>query len=113
MMLWEWSRRNWVAGVGSCSGSQSVSLSSKMWSNRVAGLLIAPRPRELDGLSLTKPTSTIPAQWSNSVSSGAVPLGGGEHLGRVASDGHGARFGDEARHPDLPAAGADAVGDLV
>src|ERR1039458_10337748 len=49
--------------------SHSASRSSAIRSNRLGGLLMAPRPRGLDGLSLTKPTSPMSAEGSNSVSS--------------------------------------------
>src|ERR1022692_3356004 len=65
MMLWEWSRRNWVVGAGSCSGSQSTSRSRVRGSNRLGGLQLAPRPRALDRLSFTRAASAIFEQWSN------------------------------------------------
>src|ERR1017187_6944908 len=75
MMLWEWSRKNWVVGAGSCSGSQSTSRSRVRGSNRLGGLLLAPRLRALDRLSFTRASSAIFEQWSNRGFGGPLPVG--------------------------------------
>jgi hypothetical protein len=53
MTVWEESRKNWVLGDGSSAGFQSASRSSEIRSNRLVGLLAAPRPRGDEGLPIT------------------------------------------------------------
>src|ERR1035441_10326548 len=55
------SRKNWVRGKGSCSGSQSASRSNVRCSKRLGGLLPAPRAGGDERLTFT--ASNLQGQW--------------------------------------------------
>src|ERR1035438_1549256 len=60
MILLLWSRRKRVRGSGSCSGSQSASRSNEIGSNRLGGLLPAPRAGGDDRLTFTSQDTSKP-----------------------------------------------------
>src|ERR1035437_4621701 len=102
MMLWERSRRNWVLGEGSSSGSQSASRSNLIFSNRLGGLVAAPRPRGDFGLPVTLIVGVgLPQSGAGRLSVPGLPLRRQERKPRPPPDDLAALVSEPKRRSHL------------